>query len=190
MARLTTLLLLSLRGNAFLYQGEELGLPQAEVAFERLKDPEAIANWPLTLGRDGARTPMPWKAGQAHAGFSAVEPWLPVDPRHDALAADVQRRDPASTLNFTRRVLRFRRDHPALVEGELDLLSAPDPVVAFERRGEGERLVCVFNLGREPVAWSPPGGRWRLEVSTHDLPAGVAPPEVLAPLCGYVATRS
>jgi alpha-glucosidase len=189
MARLTTLLLLSLRGNAFLYQGEELGLPQAEVAFTRLKDPEAIANWPLTLGRDGARTPMPWKAAEAHAGFSRVEPWLPIDPRHAALAVDAQRRDPASMLNFTRRVLRLRRDHPALIDGGLDLLPTPDPVVAFERHGEGERLICVFNLGREPIAWSPAEGRWRLEVSTDDLPTGVAPPQVLAPLRGYIATR-
>lgn len=56
------LLLVCLRGNIFLYQGEELGLPQAEIAFEDLKDPEAIANWPATLGRDGARTPMPWQS--------------------------------------------------------------------------------------------------------------------------------
>jgi len=66
-ARLCMLLLIALRGNVFLYQGEELGLPQAEVPFERLQDPEAIANWPETQGRDGARTPMPWQA-QARSG--------------------------------------------------------------------------------------------------------------------------
>ena len=90
--------LMALRGNVFVYQGEELGLPQADVPFERLQDPEAIANWPLTLGRDGARTPMPWVSGAVNAGFSEVEPWLPVDPAHLPLAVDAQEADPASTL--------------------------------------------------------------------------------------------
>src|SRR5437762_14344659 len=58
----------------FLYQGEELGLPQAELALADLKDPEAIINWPLILGRDGARTPMPWVGEAPHAGFSSVRP--------------------------------------------------------------------------------------------------------------------
>ncbi len=63
------LLLLSLRGNAFVYQGEELGLTQVDVPFERLVDPEAIANWPLTLSRDGVRTPMPWSSNAINGGF-------------------------------------------------------------------------------------------------------------------------
>ena len=71
-AEMALLLLMCLRGNVFVYQGEELGLPQAEVPFERLVDPEAIANWPQTLGRDGARTPMPWVASAPNAGFSDV----------------------------------------------------------------------------------------------------------------------
>ena len=69
-AKLLNALLLALRGSVCLYQGEELGLPQAHVPFERLRDPEAIANWPRTLGRDGARTPIPWRADLAHGGFS------------------------------------------------------------------------------------------------------------------------
>ena len=64
------LLLATLRGSIILYQGEELGLPQVEVPFERLQDPEAIANWPQTLSRDGARTPMPWQLGRAAARVS------------------------------------------------------------------------------------------------------------------------
>ena len=68
-AEMAMLLLMCLRGNVFVYQGEELGLPQAEVPFDRLVDPEAIANWPETLGRDGARTPMPWTADAPQAGL-------------------------------------------------------------------------------------------------------------------------
>ncbi|MEM9234369.1 MAG: alpha-amylase family glycosyl hydrolase, partial [Pseudomonadota bacterium] len=80
------LLLTSLRGNAFIYQGEELGLPQGNVAFEDLQDPEAITNWPHTLGRDGARTPFPWKMDAPFAGFSDSSAWLKTDPAHARLA--------------------------------------------------------------------------------------------------------
>ena len=88
MARVTMLLLACLRGNIFIYQGEELGLPQAHVPFEQLKDPEAIANWPLTLGRDGARTPIPWRSSMAPA--TNAHAWLPV-----ACRAPRTRRRPA-----------------------------------------------------------------------------------------------
>ena len=130
------LLLLSLRGNVFLYEGEELGLPQGEVPFERLVDPEAIENWPKTLGRDGARTPIPWKAQAPHGGFSDVEPWLPVDPRHAELAVDRQEADPRSTLNFTRFAVAFRQASEALRSGALGLLDVAEPLVAWTR-GEG-----------------------------------------------------
>jgi alpha-glucosidase len=87
------LLLLALRGNPIIYQGEELGLPQGEIAFEDLRDPEAIANWPQTLGRDGARTPMPWRENAPNAGFSsAAHTWLKCDPAHAAFAVDRQER--------------------------------------------------------------------------------------------------
>ena len=77
-ARMAMLLFVCLRGNVILWQGEELGLTQVDIAFEDLQDPEAIANWPLTLSRDGARTPMVWTDAPGH-GFTApgVRPWLP-----------------------------------------------------------------------------------------------------------------
>jgi alpha-glucosidase len=77
-ARTKMLLLCALRGSIILYQGEELGLPQVDVPFDRLQDPEAIANWPQTLSRDGARTPMPWSSTAPNLGFSTGEPWLPL----------------------------------------------------------------------------------------------------------------
>ena len=171
-AGMAMLLLMCLRGNAFIYQGEELALPQAEVPFDRLVDPEAIANWPQTLGRDGARTPMPWAGDQPHAGFSTVEPWLPVDPRHLALAVDRQEADPASMLHLTRRLVALRKAHPALARGDMKLIDTPADVVGFERVLGGERLLCAFNLGRETVDWAAPAG-WRL-VESVNLPAGPA----------------
>ena len=113
--KLMLALLLSIRGTPFLYQGDELGLPHAEVPFERLRDPEAIAFWPSGIGRDGARTPMPWLRDANMAGFTtAPDAWLPLDPRHRALAADAQENDPDSVLAFTRAMIAFRRGSNAL----------------------------------------------------------------------------
>jgi alpha-glucosidase len=146
-ADMLMVLLATLRGSVFLYQGEELGLPQAEVPFERLQDPEAIANWPRTLGRDGARTPLAWHDQTPHGGFSTADPWLPVDPRHLGLSVALQEGDPHSTLNKTRAMLELRRQHPALRVGAMTMHEASnDQVLAFWREAEGVRLLCVFNL--------------------------------------------
>ncbi len=145
-AKLLFALLCSLRGTVFIYQGEELGLPQADVPYEKLQDPEAVRFWPDNLGRDGCRTPMPWRAYRPHAGFSTVEPWLPVDPRHEALAVDLQEAQPHSGLTFARQFLALRTRHPALRTGAITFREAPDPVLVFERAAAEERLVCVFNL--------------------------------------------
>lgn len=154
-------ILLCLRGTAFLYQGDELGLPQAQVPFERLRDPFAIATYTGDAFRDGARTPMPWTADGAQAGFSdAAETWLPLDPAHRALAVAVQDADPHSVLWFTRRILGLRRAHPALRDGAVGAVAAPDGVLAFERTRGGERILCAFNLSGEAqtVALSGPKG--------------------------------
>ena len=185
-ARMALALLMALRGNVFLYQGEELGLPQAEVPFERLVDPEAIANWPETLGRDGARTPMPWRADAPHAGFSTAEPWLPVDPRHPPLAVDRQDQDDSSLLNLTRRLIALRKGEPALRLGALHFLDAPTPLLAFERVHGDEVLTCVFNLGRETIVWTPPG-----EIVPRDsVNADAADAAVHPPLSGRIGRRS
>jgi alpha-glucosidase len=184
-ARMAMLLLMSLRGNVFVYQGEELGLPQADVPFDRLVDPEAIANWPETLGRDGARTPMPWQADAPYAGFSTAEPWLPVDPRHPALAVDRQDGNPGSMLTLTRRLIAFRKAQPALRLGALRFLDSPEPILAFERRFGDEVLTCVFNLGHETATWAPIEGIAVMESVNAD-PVGIAG---IAPLTGLVGRR-
>jgi alpha-glucosidase len=177
-AALDMLLLVSLRGNIFLYQGEELGLPQAELSFDQIRDPEAIANWPLTRGRDGARTPLPWRAEAANAGFSEGAPWLPIGAGHAALAVDRQAADPASQLVLTRRLIALRQRRPSLRLGSLRPLPAPSAILAFERAFEGERTLCVFNLGDQALDWRPPdAARWRLAEAVNGaglwrLPAG------------------
>ena len=188
-APLTLLLLVCLRGNIFVWQGEELGLPQGEVAFDRLVDPEAIRNWPKTLGRDGARTPMPWRARAPHAGFSDAEPWLPVDPRHGALAVDRQALDPRSTLNFARRALGLRQAREALRTGDLRPRAAEGSVLAFERDADAAPLLCAFNLGEAAAPGPAPEG-WRVVLATSGVAEGEPPPRTLPPLVGYVAERA
>lgn len=155
-SKMANALLLCLRGSPILYQGEELGLEQAHISFNDLQDPEAIANWPLTLGRDGARTPMPWTAKADYAGFSSVAPWLPVWPQHAESAVDRQMEDDGSILNFVRAFLAARRRSLALRTGDLAFIEAPDPVLAFHRVQGDERVFCAFNLGAEQVDWRPP----------------------------------
>ncbi|MBC7491351.1 MAG: alpha glucosidase [Novosphingobium sp.] len=152
-AAMKILLLVSLRGNVILYQGEELGLEQDDIPFELLQDPEAIANWPLTLSRDGVRTPMPWRADAPHGGFTTGTPWLPMGEANLARAVDRQANDPASLLALTRAALALRRVHPALRFGAFDLLHADGAVLAFARSTAEQGLVCVFNLAPEAVSW-------------------------------------
>jgi alpha-glucosidase len=150
-ATLLLALLMSLRGNVFLYQGEELGLPQAQIPFARLRDPEAIANWPLTLGRDGARTPMPWSASQPHAGFSTVEPWLPIPQDHVSRAVSRQDDDTTSVLAVARQLIALRRSSPALRGGDFRPIDLEPPLLGFDRRAAGSHVRCLFNLSTDAI---------------------------------------
>ncbi len=180
--RVSLMLLMSLRGNVILYQGEELGLPQAHVPFEYLQDPEAIANWPQTLGRDGARTPMPW-TGAADGGFGSGQPWLPLDPIHRLSNVEAQQSDPRSILNWTQHLVAIRRDSRAIREGAIRLLDEDsDQIVAFERTLNGERLICVFNLSDQPAANPTSGGKLLIDIGDADPAAPILPPA-----SGYIA---
>jgi len=145
-ARMKMALLACLRGNIILYQGEELGLFQDVIPFEQLRDPEAIANWPLTLGRDGARTPMPWQADTPLGGFTTGTPWLPLSAQNLARGVDRQDGDTASLLEATRRILALRRTTPALRLGRIENIAAEGAMLAFDRVHQDQRLRCVFNL--------------------------------------------
>ncbi|TIP35620.1 MAG: DUF3459 domain-containing protein, partial [Mesorhizobium sp.] len=144
-------LLMSLRGSVCIYQGEELGLGEAELKFEDLQDPYGIRFWPEFKGRDGCRTPMVWDAAAKNGGFSTAKPWLPVPGKHLAQAVNVQQGDPSSLLEHYRRFLAFRRQHPALGKGEIDFIESDGDTVAFTRREGNERIACVFNLGSKPA---------------------------------------
>lgn len=150
-------LVCTLRGSVCLYQGEELGLPEADVPFEQLRDPYGITFWPNFKGRDGCRTPMPWTA-DAGAGFSTGTPWLPIPDAHRARSVAAQEADEGSVLAAARRFLHWRRARPALVIGDQQFLDAPEPVLASVRSHDGTRVLAVFNLASTPVDWPLPDG--------------------------------
>jgi len=116
----------------------------------KLRDPEAIANWPLTQGRDGARTPMPWSSAAPYAGFSDVEPWLPIPQDHIACAVSEQNGEADSVLAITREVVELRRSSAALRSGSFRQLDLPPPLLGFDRVSGSDRLRCLFNLDSAP----------------------------------------
>jgi len=142
-------LVLTLKGSVGIYQGEELGLPEADILYEELTDPRGKRFWPEDKGRDGCRTPMPWQSNAPHAGFTNGSPWLPIKHAHLDLAVDVQNADPESTLNYFRTFIAWRKAQPALLTGSIEFFKTDEPVLAFRRSAGNKDVVCVFNLSSE-----------------------------------------
>jgi alpha-glucosidase len=151
LARQSIALLIALKGSICIYQGEELGLPQADINFEELTDPPGIRFWPEYKGRDGERTPIPWEAGEPPNGFTSGKPWLPIKYNHSVLNVAAQEADPDSTLAAYRHALAFRRANPALLDGDLEVLKTGEPVLAFRRTAGAQSLICVYNLSPDTV---------------------------------------
>lgn len=145
-------LVVSLRGSCCIYQGDELGLTQAHIPYEKMQDPFGLQGYPSILGRDGSRTPMPWLKDEPNAGFTdAPEPWLPIPTDHQARAVDGQHADPNSLLNKYRHLIHWRKQQPALLQGSLQLVDVEDPLLGFVRECDTQRLLCLFNLSPDTV---------------------------------------
>jgi len=154
-AQFSIALLCGLRGSICLYQGEELGLPEAELAFEDIRDPYGIRFWPGFKGRDGCRTPMVWSETAQNAGFSEAQPWLPVPLAHLPLAVDRQEPDGGSVLHHYRAAMLMRRETPVLRSGSITMLDGlPDDVLGFVREAGDRRVLCLYNFSQaEAAAW-------------------------------------
>ena len=176
-ARLAALMLLTLRGTPFLYQGEEIGMRNVPVPQDRLQDPLAFRLHP-NLSRDPSRTPVPWEAGPG-AGFTSGEPWLPIGADAERRNVAAQRSDPDSLLHLYRSLLALRKRTPALQRGAYAARRAPRNVFAFERTAGAQRAVVALNYGDAPAAVSL--GRGRVAAGVHSR-AGAALPERLGRL--------
>ncbi|RZM83415.1 alpha-glucosidase [Pseudoalteromonas rubra] len=169
-ASMLTALLGSLRGSVCMYQGEELGLGEADVAFEDLQDPYGITFWPNFKGRDGCRTPMPWDTQLGHAGFTEGKPWLPVSPAHQLRAVSEQADTAGSVLSRYQAFMAWRNTMPELQVGDIEFIETPEPVLAFYRRHQNKTLLCAFNLSEQPaqLALTLTGHAQHLEIVHHN----------------------
>jgi alpha-glucosidase len=152
-ARAATAVMLALPGSAYLFQGEELGLPEAtHLPDEVRQDPTFVHTGGTSKGRDGCRVPVPWKDGDPSFGFGPGEAaWLPQPAEYGGLAVDRQDGDPSSTLELYRSLLRVRREH-GLGRGTLTWLDGhPDDVLAFSVSSGASSVTVLANLGTAPV---------------------------------------
>ena len=173
-ARAMAMVMLALPGTVFVYNGEELGLPDVDLPDEALQDPTWERSGHTERGRDGCRVPLPWSGEAPPYGFSAsTDTWLPMPGDWAALTVERQQADAGSTLALFRHLIGLRRQRNEFVGDGLEWLSAPRGSLVFRRAGG---LVCALNAGRTPIAL-PPG---ELIVSSAPLVDGALPPDAAA----------
>ncbi|NMI01459.1 glycoside hydrolase family 13 protein [Pseudonocardia acidicola] len=174
-ARAMALVTLALPGVVYVYNGEELGLPDVELPDWALQDPVWERSGRTERGRDGCRVPIPWEGEGPGFGFTSGEPWLPMPAEWSALTAATQLEDPESTLSLFRRALELRHDHPGFRGSGIEWFGAPPGCLAFRR--SGSTLVCALNTSDTPVPL-PPGDV--LLTSGPLLDDGRLPPDTAA----------
>lgn len=153
LSKLLITLLGCLPGTIFLYQGEELGLPETKIPYEKLQDPWAKETWPTWQGRDGCRTPMPWNA-ERNNGFSTIEPWLPANPLHHALNVREQEATKASTLSWTRAFLSWRKKRPEILYGDFTFNKTNNnKIIDLTRKNREYETNCIFNLSNRKTRY-------------------------------------
>ncbi len=149
-ARIAAMLLLTLRGTPTVYYGDEIGMPQVPIPPDRVRDPFERNVPGIGCGRDGARTPMQWDATR-HAGFSLVEPWLPVATAFTATNVEHERLDPTSIYTLYRRLIALRRRSPSLLLGRYQPIAASGNLLLYVREHQQERTMIALNLGADSV---------------------------------------
>jgi len=163
-ARVAAMLLMTLKGTPFVYNGEELGMRNVTVPRESMKDSRVETMGSRRFSRDGARTPMRWDASPG-SGFSTGKPWLPLGERENPHDAATQSGDAGSMLSLYRKLIALRRQSPALIAGNYIPSASRSDVLAYERHSGKQRFRIALNFGsREQVFGFP--GRWKVLVST------------------------
>lgn len=184
-ARAAALLTAALPGSLYLYQGDELGLPEVELPREVLEDPMHFRSGGVDPGRDGCRVPLPWRGAEPPFGFSpaspadaadgtAAAPWLPQPAEWAALTVQAQEADPGSMLWLYRQALRIRKRERALGDGPMTWLPSEPTALVFQR---GDDVVNVTNLGAAPMALP---DHDRILLASAPLVDGMLPPDSTA----------
>ncbi len=150
-AKVFMAMLLTLRGSVCLYQGEELGLAEAELEFEDLVDPYGITFWPEFKGRDGCRTPLPWTNSE-NGGFSQGKPWLPVSDSHLPQAIQIQQNDKQSVMQAYTDFLFLRKEHPEFIEGDIEFLYNDEKVLVYTRTLNKVKTLIGVNTGEDSIS--------------------------------------
>lgn len=154
LSKLLIALLGCLPGTAFLYQGEELGLPEVKIPWEKLQDPWAKETWPEWQGRDGCRTPMPWNTQNTYCGFSEITPWLPVADSHKSRTVQTQSDHQSSVLNFTKSFIKWRKNREELIKGSFKFIDTSNCKIIHILRKKGSiETNCIFNLSKEKLTY-------------------------------------
>lgn len=172
-ARAAALLVAALPGSLYIYQGDELGLPEVELPLDVIEDPMHFRSGGVDPGRDGCRVPLPWAGEESPYGFGGT-PWLPQPADWAALAVEAQDADPGSTLNLYRAAIALRRRIDDLAGSDLEWLELGADVLAF-RRGDG--TVSITNLGAVPV---PLPAHHEVLLASTLLDGGALPPDSTA----------
>ncbi|PCJ02705.1 MAG: alpha-glucosidase [Alphaproteobacteria bacterium] len=135
-----------LPGTAFIFQGEELGLPEAKIAFKNIQDPWAKETYPQWQGRDGCRTPMIWD-NSIYCGFSQTLPWLPIPKAHHILNIQTQNKEKTSVLNFTKEFIHWRKIKPEIINGNHEFIETSNSnIIDLRRYNSSNETHCIFNL--------------------------------------------
>lgn len=166
------LMLCTMLGTPCIYQGEELGLTEADLAFEDLVDPPGITFWPDYKGRDGCRTPMVWEASGKYGGFSNTKPWLPVPVEHESLSVDAAVKRGGSLMKFYQELLAWRKQTPVARRGEFAFVQTGTPVFGYTRVYEGVKMSVFINLDDQPQKIKPVSGELVFGQSSDVLESG------------------
>jgi alpha-glucosidase len=176
--RIAAMLLMTLKGTPFIYNGDELGMRDVPVPRRKLRDARVKTMGSHSFSRDGARTPMRWNSGRGSGFTTSDDPWLPIGEETNPADVEAQQSNPRSLLNLYRDLIALRRETPALIGGDFVPLATKGDVLAYERSKSGQRLRIALNIGAHKQTF-PFEGRWKLAISTfrdrtgEDLSANV-----------------
>jgi alpha-glucosidase len=170
-SKVAALMLLTLRGTPFIYNGDEIGMRDIHLKRSEIKDPVGKLYWPLFKGRDGCRAPFQWSAGK-NAGFSSGNTtWLPTHPDFPTRNVDQQNQDPQSLLNFYKQLIQLRKQHPVLVKGDFfPLENLPSSILAYQRTSQQNCALILINFSHHQIQLildELATSQWELLISTH-----------------------